>query len=227
VTQTDAAQGGAYWPVPVVRAVPALILGLYITFSADHSARLGLVLFGAFALVSGVLLVILNRRITDRVLRGGFIAQGLIGVVFGLGALLFTGGGLGLLLFLLPAFCAITGFLELYCGLRARRRFGFARDWLLVGAFTAIAALVFLLIPQSALLAIGLLGAYGVILGVYLVIAGLSLRWDAEPQRDGPQSEAAEDGPAQGSGAPAQPRDPQQSAASAEAVRQQPAGSEF
>jgi hypothetical protein len=46
-----------------------------------------------------------------------------------------------------------------------------------VGAFTAIAALVFLLIPPDSLAAVGLLGAYGIVLGVYLAIAGLSLKW--------------------------------------------------
>ena len=107
-----------YWPVPLARAVPAGILGLYVTFSADHSARLGLVLFGAFALVSGVILLLLRGRFADRVVRGNFVTQGILAALLGVLALAFNGGGLGLLLLLLPAFMAITGFLELYSGLR-------------------------------------------------------------------------------------------------------------
>jgi Uncharacterized conserved protein len=183
VPQAGAAPRSPYWPVPVARAVPALAVGLYITFSADHSAALGLVLFGAFALVSGLLLVLLRGRIADRVVRANFVTQGISGILLGIVALAFHGGGLGLLLLLLTAFMAITGFLELYSGLRARRHPGAARDWLTVGAFTAVAALVFLLIPQSAILTIGLFGAYGILLGVYLAIAGLSLKWGTDTSR--------------------------------------------
>ncbi|GAB3040728.1 hypothetical protein GCM10027052_22510 [Parafrigoribacterium mesophilum] len=173
----------SYWPVPLARAVPAGILGLYITFSADHSAQLGLILFGAFALVSGAIMLLLRDRFADRVVRVNVIVQGVLAALLGAMALLFNGGGLGLLLLLLPAFMAITGFLELYSGLRARRHPGVSRDWLTVGAFTAVAALVFLLIPQDSVLAIGLLGAYGILLCVYLIIGALSLKWGTQNVR--------------------------------------------
>ena len=41
------------WVAPLARALPALVLGLVITFSQDHSARLGLTGFGVFAVVTG------------------------------------------------------------------------------------------------------------------------------------------------------------------------------
>ncbi|MEO7007224.1 MAG: hypothetical protein ABI275_01985 [Terrimesophilobacter sp.] len=201
-TQGDAAHGAeatagslgraaprrAYWPVPLARAVPAGLLGLYTTFSADHSARLGLVLFGAFALASGVILLLLRDRFADRVVRGDFVLQGVLAALLGATTLAFNGGGLGLLLLVLPAFMAITGFLELYSGLRSRRHavgsdlIG-ARDMLAVGAFTAVMALVFLMIPQDPILAIGLLGAYGILLCVYLAIGSLSIKWGTQNLR--------------------------------------------
>jgi hypothetical protein len=77
----------------------------------------------------------------------------------------------------------------LYSGLRWRRHatakqelIG-ARDLLAVGAFTAAMALVFLLIPQDSVLAIGLLGAYCVLLCVYLAIGSLSLKWGTQNVR--------------------------------------------
>lgn len=192
LTQDSVSQRAAYWPVPVARAIPALILGLYITFSADHSARLGLVLFGAFAVASGVPVVLLSRRLTDRVARGIFVALGTIAAVCGIAALALNGVGLGLLLFLLTVFAALTGFLELYAGLRARGRFVASRDWLLVGAFTAFTALVFLLIPPDAVVAVGLLGAYGVTVGVYLLIGGLSLKWGTQERSAAKQPAGSE-----------------------------------
>ena len=90
-------------------------------------------------------------------------------------ALTLTAGGLGFFLYIVSVWAAVTGFLELYTGIRVRGRGQVARDWLVVGSFTAILALVFLLLPPHAVVAVGLLGAYLVITGVYLVIAGVSL----------------------------------------------------
>ena len=45
------------WVAPLARAVPALVLGLVITFSQDHSAAFGIVGFGAFAVVTSAVLL--------------------------------------------------------------------------------------------------------------------------------------------------------------------------
>jgi uncharacterized membrane protein HdeD (DUF308 family) len=51
-----------YWGVPVARAIPALIVGLVLTFMPNHSSQIGLFAFGAFSLVSGVLIATLSSR---------------------------------------------------------------------------------------------------------------------------------------------------------------------
>ncbi len=50
------------WIVALLRAVPALALGLVITFSSDHSATFGLVAFGVFALVTGAVVLVAALR---------------------------------------------------------------------------------------------------------------------------------------------------------------------
>lgn len=167
----------AYWPVPIARAIPAIVVGLVITFSANHTPQLGLIAFGAFAVLTGLVLGWGALRLSDRVLRGVSNAQGVVALLTGVVALAFTTSGLGLLLFLVTAFAAVTGFLELYAGLRARGRHPSSLDWLAVGGFTAVAALVFLLIPLDSVQTVGLFGAYGILVGLFLVIAGLSLKW--------------------------------------------------
>lgn len=195
VAQTGAARPRRYWPVPVIRAIPALAVGFALTFMADHSPRVGLVAFGAFALLSGAIVLVLSLRlVTERVTRTIFVIQGIVGIIVGVVALLSFNGGLGLLLFIVPVFAAITGFLELYAGLKNRGT-ATGRDWLTVGAFTAVAAIVFLLLPPDSVLATGLIGAYGILLGVFLVIAGLSLKWapttPAAPSATQPKGETA------------------------------------
>jgi len=168
--------GTRYWTVPVARAVVAFVPAAAITFNADHSAEFGLLVFGAFALVSGLVTGLLSwKTVTDRRDRSIFAIQGAVGVVAGALALGLNTGGLGFFLYIVSVWAAVTGVLELYTGIRVRGRGQVARDWLVVGALTAVLALVFLLLPPHAVVAVGLLGAYLVIIGVYLVIAGVSL----------------------------------------------------
>lgn len=190
------------WYVPLARAVPALALAAVITFSADHSARLGLVTFGLFAVLSGaVILVAALRSARAGVDRGLTGLQGAIAIMVGVASLVVPGAGLPYLVFLLTAFTVLTGFLELYLGLRARRNGAVAaRDRIFLGGLTVLLAVVVLLVPPefvqsftgpdgvarqltAAVIVVGLLGAYWAIAGVYLVIAALSLKWDGEPHR--------------------------------------------
>ncbi|MFJ8895175.1 DUF308 domain-containing protein, partial [Leifsonia sp. NPDC102414] len=78
--------------------------------------------------------------------------------------------------YLVTVWAALTGFLELYSGIRNRGRDAAARDWLITGALTAVLAVAFLLIPSDALLSIGLFGAWAVIVGVFQGIGAVSQR---------------------------------------------------
>lgn len=196
-TQDDTAERSAYWPVPVSRAVPAAGLALLITFSADHTAEFGLFAFGAFAIVSGLVVGILSfLRLRGSTVRSFLVAQAAVSIVLGILALVFHGGGTPALFLVITVFAAITGILELYCGLRTRRRYVASGDWMAVGIFTIVAALVFVLIPpefrqvytvdgtrhilDGTVSAVGLLGIYGAVTAVYLLIAGLSAKWGTQ-----------------------------------------------
>ncbi|MCD5345472.1 hypothetical protein PX701_17440 [Agromyces sp. H3Y2-19a] len=174
-----------YWVVPVVRGLLAIVPAAVITFSQDHSADLGLVVFGVWAVVSGLVVGALSLRLLGgRGIRSLFAITAVVTVAAGLLALAVP-GGLPFLLYLVSVWAAVTGFVELYAGLRSRGRSAVARDWIAVGAFTALLALVFLLLPPDAVTAVGLLGGYLVIVGVFLVIGGLSLKWAANQTADG------------------------------------------
>lgn len=184
-TARDAAPEHAalFWVVPVVRGAFAVVPGVAIAFSQDHSAALGLLVFGVWALVSGLVVGALALRdSTVPGIRSLFAVNAVATVTAGILALTVP-GGLAYLLYLVSVWAAVTGFVEIYAGLRSRGRTPAARDWIAAGAFTALLAIVFLLLPPDAVTAVGLLGAYLVILGVYLVIGGFSLKWAAAPHR--------------------------------------------
>jgi uncharacterized membrane protein HdeD (DUF308 family) len=197
----------AYWYVPLARAIPAAALAVVITFSQDHSPRLGLLSFGGFAVLTGLALGVLAARLMRRsVERSLFLAQGVITLLAGVAALSVPGGGLGYFLFLATLWAALTGFLELYAGFRSRGKDSSSRDWMFIGGLTVVFALVTLLMPpdlvqpysgqngvsgvlSSSIIVVGILGAYGAICAVYLVIAGLSLKWaPASATQDGTAS---------------------------------------
>jgi uncharacterized membrane protein HdeD (DUF308 family) len=181
-TARDAAPERAhYWAVPVVRGLLALAPAAVITFSPNHSPEFGLLVFGVWAIVAGLVVGALSMRlVADRGIRSLFVVTAVVTVVAGLLAVSVP-GGLPFLLYLVSVWAAVTGFVELYAGLRARGRTAAARDWIAAGGLTAVLAIVFLLLPPDAVTAVGLLGGYLVILGVYLVIGGLSLKWAAAP----------------------------------------------
>lgn len=188
-----------YWLVFLVRALVAAILALTVTFSADHSVLLGFRVFGAFAVVSGLVAILSNwRALGAGVARSFLAAQGVVSVVLGVVALVTSGGGVAYFLFLIGAWAVFTGVLELYVGLRSRRaRLVQARDWIFAGALTLLFAVAVLLVPASysdrfvgpdgvardltaSVMVVGLFGAYAAILAVYLVIAALSLKWGTQ-----------------------------------------------
>jgi uncharacterized membrane protein HdeD (DUF308 family) len=176
--------GPRYWTVPVGRALIAVIPAAIITFNGDHSAELGLIVFGAFALASGLLLVLAGpRTLTVTTDRSLFLIQGIVSMLAGAIALGFHAGGHGFFLFIVSVWGAVTGFLEIYAGIRVRKRSLPARDWLFTGIGTAVLALLLLLLPPNPVVSVGLLGAYLVYLAVFLPIAGLSLKWDAPRQQ--------------------------------------------
>jgi hypothetical protein len=171
---------------------------MVITFSPNHSAGFGLLLFGVFALVDGAVLAwgSASRMPGDDRSRRSGTAQAALSVVAGVAAIACSGLGLGLPALIAVVVCAalLTGVLELSQGLRARGRSPFARDWTTVGGLTLLLAVAFLVTPpdysqqlggvervtgtlDASIVLVGLLGAYLAIAAVFHLIAGLSHKW--------------------------------------------------
>ncbi|MGN8048347.1 DUF308 domain-containing protein [Curtobacterium sp. 22159] len=192
----DSGQRARYWPVPVLRAVPAAVVALVITFSSNHAARYGLLLFGGFAVLDGIVLLLVGaRRLPgDDRSRRTTIVQSVVTLLAGVAAIACNGIGLPAFIAVVVAFAVLTGALELAQGLRARGRSPFARDWTTIGGLTLLLAVAFLLTPpdysqqlggvervsgtlDASIVLVGLLGAYLAITAVFHVIAGLSHKW--------------------------------------------------
>jgi uncharacterized membrane protein HdeD (DUF308 family) len=191
----------APWTVTACRAGLALVLGLAITFTGGHSAGFGLVAFGAFGVLAGVVLLLGALLALHGTVRGSFLVQAVVTLAAGIAAIAVVTSApkrddVIALVGIVSAFGIVTGALELVTGLRARRRDGSARDWILIGALTALLGVAFLVVPPdysqalggiqkitgtltASVVLVGLLGAWGIVVGVLQAISAVSLRGTA------------------------------------------------
>jgi len=196
------------WFLGLGRAIPAVVLAIVITFSADHSARLGLVAFGAYAVASGLATAIVAAtRVAPGTVRLVVLCQAAVALVTGGAALSVPGAGYAYFVLVLSAYAAVCGFLELYLGGRSWRRSSIrpsvpssapssvARDWMFVGALSVALAIIAFVIPANfnqpfsvegvsgavtaSVALVGVFGAYLAIVGIFLAIASFSLKWSA------------------------------------------------
>ncbi len=183
--------------VQLLRALLAAAAALMVTFSADHSAEIGLAVFSGFAIATGVVHLVAAWVVFPS---GGRVPSLLLGVV-GLATGMVAGvpGWRSALLFfvLVIAWAVLTGTVELIAGLRGRRAGDpAARDAILVGALSLLLAAALLVVPvqyawdytiegagaftlTGIILAVGLFGAYAALVAVFLGIAGFSPRSSA------------------------------------------------
>lgn len=193
------AVGDRYWMYVLVRAIPAAFIALFITFNADHSVQIGWVTLVAFAALTGNIIAIGATKSLVGEPQRLQIIQGLVLVVGGVVGLFASAGGLVVLTIVLSAVFVVSGALELVAGIRSRGMAAAARDWIFLGAASVVFGLAVLLIPTdlsqeitipgkevpnltASVVVVGALGAYAAIVTVYLVIAGLSLKWAKHPE---------------------------------------------
>ena len=197
-------EDASYWYAPLLRAVPAAALACVITFSGGfYTPEYGLASFGGYAIVAGILGIILSfRALTRGVNRNLFLVQAIVSIVAGAGALIGVKGGLPVLILVVGPWAVLTGLIEVFAGVRVRGKRAVARDWIFVGAVTVVLALVTFLIPpdysqhynapgdggarilNTSVMIVGALGVYGAIVAVYLAIAAFSLKWGRPTEKD-------------------------------------------
>jgi uncharacterized membrane protein HdeD (DUF308 family) len=135
-------------------------------------------LFGAFALVNGLLSLILAAKAPKGYPRiGSLILGGLLGILAGLLTFVMPGiTALGLLM-LIAAWAIVTGIMEVVAAIRLRKII--ANEWLLILAGIASVAfgvILFLQPAAGALALIWLIGAWALIFGILLIVLAFRMR---------------------------------------------------
>jgi len=166
------------WWLLALRGLMAVLFGV-LAFTWPGATLITLVwLFGAFALVNGILSLVLAAKTPKGYPKvGSLIFGGLLGILAGLLAFVMPGiTALGLLI-LIAAWAIVTGIMELMAAVRLRKIIN--NEWLLVLA--GIASVVFgvLLLFQpaaGALVLIWWIGAWALLSGILLMILAFRMR---------------------------------------------------
>lgn len=171
------------WWTVALRGAIAIIFGLLALFWPGITLTALVFIFGAFVLVSGVLLVIAAFRDGLTHAHGWLLLlEGIIGIAIGIMVFVWPAITALVLLYLIAAWAVITGVLEIIAAIQVRKEI--QNEWLL--AIAGIASVLFgiLLIvwPIAGALAIlWIIAAYAIVFGVLLLILAFRLRsWGTE-----------------------------------------------
>jgi len=166
------------WWLLALRGLVAVLFGV-LAFVWPGATLITLVwLFGAFALVNGLLSLILAAKAPKGYPRiGSLILGGLLGILAGLLTFVMPGiTALGLLM-LIAAWAIVTGIMEVVAAIRLRKII--ANEWLLILAGIASVAFGVILFLQPAAGALALIwwiGAWALIFGILLIVLAFRMR---------------------------------------------------
>lgn len=191
--------------VQLARAFFAAIAAIMITFTGDHSAEVGLAVFGGWAIATALVHLLSAWLVYPSGSRGLPIGLGALTLVAGMIAGLPPLRSVTLFFVLVIAWAFLTGLVELIVGIRRRGRDENARDGILIGAITLLLAVGLLLVNPAysleyaikgagefeltgIIIGVGIFGGYAAIVAVFLGIAGFS------PRRPTPETTPEEAG---------------------------------
>jgi uncharacterized membrane protein HdeD (DUF308 family) len=166
------------WWLLALRGLIAVVFGV-LAFMWPGATLITLVwLFGAFAMVNGILSLVLAAKTPKGYPRiGSLILGGLLGILAGFLAFVMPGiTALGLLI-LIAAWAIVTGVMELVAAVRLRKII--TNEWLLILAAIASVAFGVILLFQpaaGALALIWLIGAWALVFGILLMILAFRMR---------------------------------------------------
>ncbi len=165
-----------HWWLLALRGVAAIVFGLLAIIWPGMTLAVLIILWGAYALVDGVLgIVAAIRGETEH--RLALAIEGVVGVLAGLAAFVWPGLTALVLLYLIAAWAIVTGVLEIVAAVRLRR--AIPNEWGLIagGVLSLLFGLFLIVAPGAGAVAVvWTIGAYAIIFGVMLLVLAWRLR---------------------------------------------------
>jgi uncharacterized membrane protein HdeD (DUF308 family) len=166
------------WWALALRGLVAILFGLAAHFSPGLILTVLIVLFGAYALVDGVLAVIAAFRSSGRGMRRLLLLiEGMIGILFGILALFLPGLTALALLYIIAFWVILSGIARIVMAIMLRREIENEWSIALSGVLSVILGIVLILLSGAGLLAYTwLIGLLTLALGFALIYYAFSVR---------------------------------------------------
>lgn len=166
-----------HWWVLAVRGVFAILFGVVAWVWPGITVVVLVVLFGAYALVDGLIAVTQAVRGTSGAPRGMLLLAGAAGIALGIVALAWPGITAFVLLMLIAAWAVATGVLEIVAAIALRRELQGEWAYALTGAVSVLFGILLFVWPASGAVAVAwLIGLFAILFGAAMVGAAFRLR---------------------------------------------------
>ncbi len=153
------------------RGFAAILFGILTLVWPKLSLTVLVLLFGVFAVISGITAVVGALRSTDIPGWGLLLFEGILGILAGAVALVWPGITALAFLYLLAAWAIITGIMELVAPLSFPMSGGRSVLMVLAGLASIVFGILIAAQPASGLLAVvWLIGVYAIVFGVMYVV---------------------------------------------------------
>jgi len=166
------------WWVLLLQGVLGIAVGILAIFYPDIALGTIALLFGAWAIISGVSQLAAGWRVAE--VRGTswpFLVSGSVSVIAGVLAVLYPGLTILSLILLLGAWILVSGLMEVYAAWRIRAEI--SNEWVLalIGALRALAGIIILAMPYvGAILTAALFATWAILSGIGALALGWRLR---------------------------------------------------
>jgi uncharacterized membrane protein HdeD (DUF308 family) len=168
-----------YWWTLAVRGALAVLFGLAALLWPGVTLRILVWLYGFYAVVDGLLalaaLLVGGRLASGR--RGWLVLEGVVGIAAGVFAFLWPGITALVLLYLIAAWMAVTGLLEVAAAIALRREL--RGEWLLAlaGILSVVFGIFLFVRPgEGAIAVVWAIGLFAIVFGIALLVLGVRLR---------------------------------------------------
>ena len=166
------------WWLPLVRGIAAVLFGIGAFAWPGLTVAVLVMLFGAYALVDGVVGVVDSIRYRDRIANWGlWLLEGVLGIVVGALTLLMPGVTAFVLLMFIAGWAIIGGVLRIVAAIQLRKQI--EGEWLLVlsGVLSIMFGGLLVLLPSAGILSLAwLIGFWAVLFGAVLIALAFRLR---------------------------------------------------
>jgi uncharacterized membrane protein HdeD (DUF308 family) len=167
-----------YWWVLALRGLIAVIFGVAALTWPGLTVLVLVAIFGAYALVDGIIAVIVSLQERNSLRRWWvLLLEGIVGILIGIATFLWPGITAIVLLSLIAVWAIITGIFEIAEAFSGHGTPG--QEWAIgiAGILSIVLGILLIAQPGAGLLTIALLiGIYAIIFGIMLIIRAFQFR---------------------------------------------------